>query len=121
MTSVIDENLGPTLAAGMSGSGMEAVHSAAKFGVGAADEDRLARVGSAGLIVVTRDRLVQCYPAELAVFRQHNVGAFRLARRGRTRRELVQQPVRSWPRTKQLAGATRGRSGSRGRGTARSA
>jgi hypothetical protein len=56
--------------------------------------------------LITRDDRIRRRPNELAAFRQHNVGAFFLGGKNRTRCELIQQTVRNWPQIKELAAKT---------------
>lgn len=86
----------------MSGFGEDAVHLTDEFVQGTKDVDWLQYVGQNELLLVTRDERVRWNPAELQALKDHNVGAFFMGGKNRSRCELIQQLVRNWPRMKEL-------------------
>ena len=107
MRFFIDENLSPQLAKGMSGFGEDAIHLTEVFSQGTEDVDWLRYVGQNGLFLVTRDERVRWNPAELQALKIHDVGAFFLGGKNRSRCDLIQQLVRNWPRMKEIGSRTR--------------
>ena len=106
MKFFIDNNLGEQLAVGMKGFGENVMHLKDEFAEDTEDHDWLPYVGDNNLFLVTRDEKIRRAPAELGALKQHNVGAFFLGGKNRTRCELIQQLVRNWPRMKKLARET---------------
>ena len=76
MKFFVDNNLSPQLAAGMRGFGEDVVHLTEVLRPEAEDTELLARVGSEGWYLVTRDDRIRYRPAESAAIREHRVGAF---------------------------------------------
>lgn len=107
MRAFIDNNLSPHLAAGLQGFGEDVVHLTHYFEHDASDEEWLGYVGDNGLTLVTRDDRIRHNPSEKEALKAHNVGAFFLGGKQRTRCELIQQLVRNWPRIKELSQRTR--------------
>lgn len=107
MKAFIDNNLSPQLAAGMKGFGEDVVHLKDHFPDDTPDADWLPYVGQNELVLVTRDIRIRWNPSEIAAFKTHNVGAFFLGGKQRSRCELIQQLVRNWPQMKELARKTR--------------
>jgi len=103
----IDNNLSQQLAVGMRGFGEHVIHLKDKFSPDTDDPIWLKFIGENGLILVTRDERIRWRPAELRALKDHKVGAFFLGGKNRTRCQLIQQLVRSWPRMKDLAGKTK--------------
>lgn len=107
MTFFVDNNLSTALAAGMQAFGEDVVHLQDHFAEDAADSEWLAHIGSEGWYLITRDDRIRYRPSELGAFKEHQVGAFFLAGKNRSRCDLIQQIVRNWPRIKDLAERTR--------------
>lgn len=107
MRFFVDNNLGPQLAAGMKGFGEDVVHLTEFLEPNVPDTEMLARVGSEGWCLVTRDDRIRYRPAESAAIREHQVGAFFMGGKNLSRCQLIQQLVRNWPRMKALAAKTR--------------
>lgn len=107
MTFFLDNNLSRQLAAGMAGFGESAMHLLDVFPHDAPDVAWLQYVGEHGHLLVTRDERVRWNPAEIQALKHHKVGAFFLAGKSRSRCQLIQQLVRSWPQMKDLAAKTR--------------
>lgn len=107
MTFLFDNNLSPQLAAGLQGFGEAAIHLRDISLQDAPDVELIRYAGENGHPLVTRDERVRWKPAELRALRQHKVGVFFVAGKNRTRCELIQQLVRSWPQMKALAAKTR--------------
>ena len=107
MRFFVDNNLSPPLAAGMRGFGEDVVHLTEVLRPEAEDTELLARVGSEGWYLVTRDDRIRYRPAESAAIREHRVGAFFMGGKNLRRCQLIQQLVRNWPRMKDLAARTR--------------
>ena len=103
MRFFVDNNLGENLARGMKGFGEDVVHLKEFFAPDTDDPVWLARIGAEGWFLITRDLRVRKRPGELQAIKQHQVGAFFLGGKNRTRCELIQQIVRNWPRLKDLA------------------
>lgn len=106
MKFFFDHNLSPRLPNGLREFGEDAIHLTDKFQSDTADEEWLRYVGENGLFLITRDDRIRWRPNELAALRQHNVGAFFLGGKNRSRCELIQQTVGNWPRIKELAAKT---------------
>ena len=106
MRFFVDNNLGPKLAAGMKGFGEDVVHLTEFLEPNVADTEMLARVGSEGWCLVTRDDRIRYRPAESAALREHQVGAFFMGGKNLRQCQIIQQLVRNWPGMKALAGAT---------------
>jgi len=106
MKFLIDNNLSPQLAAGMKAFGEDVVHLKDIFPQDVEDTLLLARVGSEGWCLVTRDRKIRYRPAESMAIREHSVGAFFMGGKNLKRWQLIQQIVRNWPRMKELAAKT---------------
>lgn len=107
MRFFVDNNLSTKLAKGMKEFGEDVVHLTDHFDEDEDDPIWLKYIGSNGWILITRDLAVRRRPAELQALREHNVGAFFLGGKNRSRCELVQQVVRNWPRMKELARRSR--------------
>lgn len=107
MRFFVDNNLGPQLAAGMKGFGEDVVHLTEFLEPNVPDTEMLARVGSEGWYLVTRDDKIRYRPAESAAIKEHQVGAFFMGGKNLSRCQLIQQLVRNWPRMKTLAAKTR--------------
>ena len=107
MKFFFDNNLSPQLAAGMKGFGEDVVHLTDIFPPEVEDTELLARVGSEGWCLVTRDDKIRYRPAESRAIREHRVGAFFMGGKNLRRFELIQQLVRNWPRMQELAGKTK--------------
>lgn len=107
MRFFVDNNLGPQLAAGMKGFGEDVVHLTEFLEPDVPDPEMLARVGSEGWYLVTRDDRIRYRPAESAAIRDHRVGAFFMGGKNLRRCQLIQQLVRNWPTMKELAANTR--------------
>ena len=107
MRFFIDNNLSPQLAAGMKGFGEDVVHLTEIFPPEVEDTELLARVGSEGWCLVTRDDKIRSRPAESTAIREYRVGAFFMGGKNLRRCQLIQQLVRNWPRMKELAAKTR--------------
>ena len=107
MRFFIDNNLSEHLARGMKAFGEDVVHLKEFFAEDTDDPVWLARIGSEGWFLVTRDDRVRFRPAELTALKEHRVGAFFLGGKNRTRCELIQQVVRNWPRIKEFARKSR--------------
>lgn len=107
MRFFVDNNLGPQLAAGMKGFGEDVVHLTEFLEPNAPDTEMLARVGSEGWCLVTRDNRIRFRPAESAAIREQQVGAFFMGGKNLRRCQLIRQLVRNWPRMKELAAKTR--------------
>lgn len=106
MRFFVDNNLSPQLAAGMKGFGEDVVHVTEFLPPDVDDTELLARVGSEGWCLVTRDDRIRYRPAESAAIREHQVGAFFMGGKNLRRCQLIQQLVRNWPRMKELAAKT---------------
>ena len=107
MRFFFDNNLSPQLAAGMKGFGEDVIHLTDIFPPEVEDTELLARVGSEGWCLVTRDDKIRYRPAESRAIREHRVGAFFMGGKNLRRFELIQQLVRNWPRMKELADKTK--------------
>ena len=107
MRFFIDNNLGENLAKGMKAFGEDVVHLKEFFAPDTDDPAWLARIGTEGWFLITRDLRVRKRPGELHALKEHDVGAFFLGGKNRSRCELIQQLVRNWPRLKELAESTR--------------
>lgn len=107
MTFFVDNNLSTALAAGMKGFGEDVVHLQDRFPEDAADSDWLAHIGSEGWFLITRDERIRYRPSEWKALKEHQVGAFFLGGKNRSRCDLIQQLVRNWPRMKESAAKTR--------------
>jgi hypothetical protein len=107
MKAFIDNNLSLQLAAGLKGFGEDVVHLKDLFPDDTADADWLPYVGQNDMVLVTRDIRIRWNPSEISAFKSHNVGAFLLGGKQRTRCELILQLVRNWPQMKELAKKTR--------------
>ena len=100
---IVDENLSPQLADGLSGFGEDVKHITEVFHAGILDDDWLPEVGRQGLTLVTRDRRIRFKPAELRAYRQNNVGGFVLGGKSLKRCDIIEQIVRNWRRMKKFA------------------
>jgi len=107
MRFFVDNNLSPQLAAGMKGFGEDVVHLTEVFSSEVEDTEFLARLGSEGWYLVTRDDRIRYRPAEFTAFLEHRIGAFFMGGKNLRRCQLIQQFVRNWPRMKELARKTR--------------
>ena len=107
MTFLVDNNLGPQLAAGMKGFGEDVVHLTEFLEPDVPDTKMLALVGSNGWCLITRDDRIRYRPAESRALKEHRVGAFFMGGKNRGRCQIIQQLVRNWPRMKKLAGTTK--------------
>ena len=107
MRFFVDNNLGENLARGMKAFGEDVVHLKEFFKPDTDDTVWLAKIGAEGWFLLTRDLRVRKRPGELQAIKEHDVGAFFLGGKNRSKWELVQQLVRNWPRLKELAGSTR--------------
>ena len=103
MKFFIDNNLGPDLAAGMSGFGEEVTHLQDHFKEDADDADWLPIVGQKDWFLITRDEAIRRKPAELLAYKKNKVGAFFLGGKNRNKCELIEQLVRNWRRIKEFA------------------
>ena len=103
MTFVLDENLSPRLARGMREFGEDVAHILDHFSEATGDEMWLPYVGDNHLTLITRDLKIRWRPAELRALREHEVGAFFLGGKNRSRCDLIQQLIRNWPRIKGYA------------------
>ncbi len=103
----VDNNLSPGLARGMRAFGEDVIHLTEEFPADTEDAEWLARVGSRGWFVITRDDRIRYRSAELAAIRKSSVGAFFLGGKNRSRCDLIQQLVRNWPIIKEHAAKTR--------------
>lgn len=103
MRFFIDNNLSEKLAKGMKEFGEDVVHLKEFFAEDADDEVWLRRIGDEGWFLITRDDKVRYRPSEIQALRNHQVGAFFLGGKNRTRCELIRQLVRNWPRIKEYA------------------
>jgi len=106
MRFIVDNNLGPQLAAGMKGFGEDVVHLTEFLEPNVPDTEMLAHVGSEGWCLVTRDDRIRYRPAESGALKEHRVGAFFMGGKNLRRCQIIQQLVRNWPKMKELAGAT---------------
>jgi len=106
MRFFIDNNLSEQLAEGMKEFGEDVVHLKEFFADDTDDPVWLARIGSEGWFLVTRDDRVRFRPAELTALKENRVGAFFLGGKNLTRCQLIQQLVRNWPRIKEYARKT---------------
>ena len=100
---IVDENLSPQIADGLSGFGEAVKHITEIFDAGTLDADWLPEVGKQGLTVVTRDHRIRFKPAELRAYQQNNVGGFVLGGKGLKRCDIIEQIVRNWRRMKETA------------------
>ena len=107
MRFFIDNNLSPQIARGMKEFGEDAVHLNEYFAPDTEDPVWLARIGSEGWVLITKDERVRYRPAELTAFKEHKVGAFFLGGKQKGRCEIIRQVVRNWPRMKEFAAKTR--------------
>ncbi len=107
MRFFVDHNLSPQLAKGMKAFGEDVVHLTEFFPDSVDDPRYLARIGSEGWFLVTRDNRIRFRPAEWTALKEHQVGAFFMGGKNRNRCQLIQQLVRNWPRMKELAKKTR--------------
>lgn len=107
MRFFVDNNLSEHLANGMAAFHEDVVHLKSYFREDENDEVWLADIGTKGWILITRDERVRHRPVELEALKNHDVGAFFLGGKNRSRCELIQQLVRHWPRLKELATRTR--------------
>lgn len=107
MRFFVDNNLSQQLAAGMKGFGEDVVHLREFFPPDVKDTELLARVGSEGWCLVTRDDRIRYRPAEATALRKNKVGAFFMGGKNLSRCQIIQQLVRNWPRIKKLAAKTR--------------
>lgn len=107
MRFFIDNNLSEQLARGMKEFGEDVVHLKEFFADDADDAVWLQRIGDEGWFLITRDDKIRHRPAEIQALRNHQVGAFFLGGKNRTRCELIQQLVRNWPRIKEYASKTK--------------
>lgn len=103
MTFLVDNNIGPGVAKGMRCFGEDVEHLRERFPEDAPDPEWLAEAGRRGWFVLTRDKRIQSRPNELAAVKKHAVGLFVLAGKNRTRCEIIQQLIRTWPRIKEHA------------------
>lgn len=103
MRFFIDNNLSVHLARGMQGFQEDVVHLTDHFPHETPDTDWLQHIGQAGWLLVTRDERIRKNPLELSAIRDHQVGAFFLAGKNRSRCDLIRQLVRHFPRMKELA------------------
>lgn len=104
MKFFFDNNLSTHLAAGLKAFGEDVMHLQDEFSEDAPDEEWLKHIGDQGIFLITRDDRVRYRPAELGAIKRHQVGAFFLGGKNRTRCELIQQVVRNWPTIKEHAG-----------------
>ena len=107
MRFLVDNNLGPQLAAGMKGFGEDVVHLTEYLEPNVPDTEVLAHVGSEGWCLVTRDHRIRYRPAESGALKTHQVGVFFMGGKNLRRCQIIQQFVRNWPKMKKLAGTTK--------------
>lgn len=107
MRFFIDNNLSTQLADGMKAFGEDVVHLREFFDQAEDDPVWLEHIGREGWILVTRDERVRYNPSESDAIKQHNVGAFFLGGKNRSRCDLIQQLVRNWPEMKRTAARER--------------
>ncbi len=107
MKFFVDNNLSVEVVRGMRGFGERLVHLTEEFDPSTDDSDWLEVIGTRGWFLVTRDERVRFRPAEISAIKEHNVGAFFIGGKNRSRCELIQQIVRNWPRMKEIANSTR--------------
>lgn len=87
----------------MQGFGEDVVHLQEILPPDTPDTEWLEYVGKNGIYVITRDENIRNNPAELAAFREYNVGAFFLGGKKRSYWQLVEQLVRNWQRICEIA------------------
>jgi len=104
MTFFVDNNLSTALAVGF---GEDVVHLQDHFAADTADPEWLAHIGKEGWFLITRDERIRHRPNEWGALKEHQVGAFFLGGKNRSRCDLIQQLVRNWPRIKDFAAKTR--------------
>ena len=107
MRFFVDNNLSPQLAKGLKAFGEDVVHLQEIFPENAEDPEWLARIGSEGWLLVTRDNRIRFRPAEWTALKEHGVGAFFMGGKKRNRCQLIQQLVRNWPQIKECARNTK--------------
>ncbi len=107
MKCFVDANLSEHLAKGMKAFGEDVIHLKEVFPENTADQEWLKYVGENEMFLITRDEAIRWHPGALYSLRQFKAGAFFLGGKNRSRCELIQQLVRSWPRIKQLAEQTK--------------
>lgn len=96
MKCFFDENLGIQLAHGLRGFGEDAIHLTEVFSPGTPDVDWLPYVAEKGYILFTIDKRIRRRPLELAIIKEHKIGAFFLMGKTMSRWNYIRQIIRAW-------------------------
>ena len=103
MKCFFDENLGPPLAEGLKGFGVDAMHLLEEFDPGTPDIDWLPYVAKNGYILFTRDNKILLRPQERAILKEQKIGAFFLSGKNMGRWDHIRQIIRAWHKIEEAA------------------
>jgi hypothetical protein len=107
MTFFFDNNIGPSLAAGLHAFGEDVCHLTDHLPPDTTDEVWLGFVGQRGMFLVTRDMMIRKRPSQLEALKRHNVGAFFLVGKKMGKWDQIRQIIHAWPAIKETASKTR--------------
>jgi hypothetical protein len=96
MKCFFDENLGYQLAHGLKGFGEDAIHVTDVYQKGTPDEEWLLYVAKNGYILFTRDKMIRRRPQQLALIKEHKIGAVFLGGKTMDHWNYIRQIVTAW-------------------------
>ncbi len=96
MKCFFDENLGIQLVRGLREFGEDVVHLTEIFDPGTPDVKWLPYVAEKGYVLFTIDKRIRSRPLELALIREHKIGAFFLMGKTMDRWNYIRQIIRAW-------------------------
>ena len=103
MKCFFDDILGPALAVGLKGFGVDAMHLLEEFDPGTPDIDWLPYVAERGYVLFTRDNKILLRPQERAILKEHKIGTFFLSGKNMSRWDHIRQIIRAWHKIEDAA------------------